>query len=157
LALGGADLKVRAAAALLLARYGDTSGEEVLLLLLARGVPGVGVEDEQAAIELAGELSLEAARPALARRAFGWLARDALAYDARIALARMGDERARDSILRALGAWTFHARTLAVVAAGRARLSEAKPRLYELLGPPERADAMAVREALTLLGAEPAP
>lgn len=156
-ALGGADLKVRAAAALLLGRYGDTSGEEMLLLLLARRVPGASSEDEQAAIDLAGELSLQAARPALARRAFAWLARDPLAYDARIALARMGDARARDGIVRDLDAWTFHARTLAVVAAGRARLTEAKPRLYALLAAPERADAVAVREALTLLGAEPPP
>lgn len=156
-ALGASEPEVRRAAAFALADFGDTSGKGVLLELLSGRGPRASVEDHQAAIELAAELGLEEARPLLARRAFARFLRDPLAYDARIALARLGDERAKAEILNALSAWTRDGRTLAVAAVGRARLGEARARLVELLDRPERADPTAVREALALLDeSEPA-
>ncbi|HEY8947226.1 MAG TPA: HEAT repeat domain-containing protein, partial [Polyangiaceae bacterium] len=80
---------------------------------------------------------------------------DPFSYDARIALARLGDARAKSAILRGLGAWSFDARTLAVAAVGRARLREARDVLIAWMESPERADPTAVREALARLDAEP--
>jgi HEAT repeat protein len=143
--------EVRAAAALTLAEFGDMTGKSILLALVGgRGGPA-SAEDEQAAMELSAELGLEEARPLLARRAFARFFRDPLAYDARIALARLGDERARAILLAGLDAWTRDARTLAVAAIGRARLHEARARIQALEDRPERVDPAAVREALALL------
>jgi HEAT repeat protein len=146
-------LGVRLAAAILLARHGDTAGASVLAEVATPARRALDPEDEQAAIELAGELRLAAARRGLARRAFGGLTgRDRFAFDARIALAKMGDERARSAILRALGAWSRDARTLAVVAAGRAAIAEARNALLAMRDDPSRAEPEAVAEALALLG-----
>jgi len=142
---------VRTAAALFLGHVRDPSGKDVLLAILERRAPGATLEDHQAAMALAGELGLREAMPALTRRAFPRLLRDPLSYDARIALARLGDDRARVEILRGLSAWTFDARTVAVAAVGRARLVEARAELERLLGEPERVDPTAVREALAEL------
>jgi HEAT repeat protein len=150
-ALTEANGRVRAAAALLLAHFGDASGEAALLELLAGKVPDAGPDDEQAAIEAAAELGIRAAIPSLERRAFAWFARDSQAYHARIALARLGDARARAMILRGLEAWTFGARTLSVAAVGKARLVEARRRLETFLSRPDRADPSTVREALAEL------
>lgn len=150
-ALSDAHPAVAARAALVLAEFGDLTGRKNLLALVARTVPGATVEDEQGAIERVAELRIEEAVPALSRRAFPVFARDALSFDARIALARFGDSRARAAIVRGLSAWTYDARTYAVVAAGRARLVEARPRLLDFLHRPDRADAQAVRDALAEL------
>lgn len=150
-ALNDDDLAVRVAAALALAEFGDASGKAILLDLVRGRVPRASAEDEQAAIELVADLEIDEARAPLARRAFARLFRDPFAYEARIALARMGDPRAKAAILRSLGALRFEARTLAVVAVGRARLQEARPRLLEWLDRPERADPNAVRDALAAL------
>lgn len=145
-------LTVRLAAAILLARHGDAAGASVLAEVATPARRALDPEDEQAAIELAGELRLSAARRGLTRRAFGGLAgRDRFAFDARIALAKMGDERAQRAILRALAAWSRDARTLAVVAAGRARIAEAKTALLAMRSDPSRAEPDAVTEALALL------
>ena len=152
-ALDDSVLAVRLVAAILLARHGDTAGASVLAEIATPARRALDPEDEQAAIELAGELRLSAARRGLTRRAFGRLTgRDRFAFDARIALAKMGDERARAAILRALAAWSRDARTLAVVAVGRARLAEAKSALLAMRGDPSRAEPEAVGEALALLG-----
>jgi HEAT repeat protein len=144
---------VRLAAAILLARAGDRRGDPVLAEAVERAV-GIEPEDEQAAVVLSGELRLEGARRGLERRAFaGVLSRDRFAYEARIALARLGDERARRAIARGLGAWTRDARTLAVVAAGHAGLVEALPTIAAMKNDPRRAEPEAVALALRLLGA----
>jgi len=147
------DASVRLASALLLARTGDASGAEVILDAVRSGLGADEPEDAEAAIELAAELGLDAARDGLARRAFGLfgVSRDPFAWQARVALARLGDERARGAILRGLDAWSRDARTLAVAAAGRARLAAARPRLLEMRGKPERAEPSAVEEALAAL------
>jgi len=73
---------------------------------------------------------------------------DRFAFQARIALAKLGDRRAIETILRDLSAWNRDARTLAVVAAGRARLAEAKPLLESMRGKAGRAEPEAVEAAL---------
>jgi HEAT repeat protein len=145
--------RVRLAAAVLLGRCGDAAAAAVLAAAL-NSPPGVhDPEDEQAAVELAGALRLEAARPGLTRRAFGWfgLATGRTGIPATVALARCGDERAIRAILRGLSAWTAEARTLAVVAAGRARIADARPALVALQHDPRRADPAAVADALRRL------
>src|SRR5882724_5885377 len=126
---------VRLAAAILLARVGDKCGADVIRAVVERKDRVASLEDEQAALELAGELEISEARPALARRAFGFfgLFRDPLAWHARVALARLGDEQAKAAILRGLSAFTRDARTIAVAAAGRARLREARAILQRMV------------------------
>jgi hypothetical protein len=70
------------------------------------------------------------------------------AWHARIALARLGHARARAEILTDLGSWRRETREAAVVAAGRARMGEARGAL-ESLG--ETVDGALVREALVRL------
>ena len=95
------------------------------------------------------------ARAALSRRAFGFfgLFRDPLAWHARVALARLGDPQAKSAILRGLSALTRDARTIAVAAAGRARLREARPILDRMT--PAQADPETVRDALADLEGMP--
>jgi HEAT repeat protein len=147
------DASVRAAAAILLARAGDRAGVDVLLQIVDGRLRTPEPEDEAAAVELAGELGLGDARPALERRAFGLarIARETFAWQARVALARLGHHRARREILGGLAAWSRDRRTLAVAAVGRARLVEARSLLEEMRGRPDRAEPSAVEEALAAL------
>jgi hypothetical protein len=161
--------EVRVASAILLAAV-ETPGsalrrasEEILVQVASGGLKTRDREDEAAAIELAGALGLEAARPGLERRAFGGLLglrRDPLAWHARVALARMGHARACREILRELSAADRDLRTLAVAAAGRARLAAAREPIAAMRGDEARADPDAVAEALAILArpqaAEPA-
>ena len=66
-------------------------------------------------------------------------------------VARMGHERARAEIVAELGSWRRETREAAVVAAGRARIREAREPL-ENLG--ESVDGALVREALVRLAIE---
>lgn len=145
--------EVRLAAALVLGRAGDLRGADVIVEAIRSGAGADEPEDAEAAIDLAGSLGLAAARGPLERRAFGLLgvSRDPFAWQARVALARLGDARARASILRGLAAWSRDARTLAVAAAGRARLEEARPLIEAMQGKPERAEPAAVEDALAEL------
>lgn len=146
---------VRAAAAILLARGGDPAPRPILAQVVSGELAGVDREDQAAAIELCGELRLGEARAALERRAFGGvlgLGRDPLHWHARVALARMGHPRAEAEILRELGARDRDRRTMAVAAAGRARLASARPVLLSMRGDAARADPGAVEEALAALG-----
>jgi hypothetical protein len=110
------------------------------------------VDDEAIAVELCGQLGLQDAVPGLMRRAFGVLGgRTPASWHARVALAELGHERAKNVILRGLSAWSRDARTLAVAAAGRARLQEARALLEGMSGDPSRAEPEAVRDALAAL------
>ena len=102
----------RATAALFLAAHGERSAERALVDVL-EGTTRASEADVFAAIETAAELGLEAARPALARRAFGLLGArsDTLGWQSCIALARFGDERAKQAIVRRLSAWNRDSRT----------------------------------------------
>jgi HEAT repeat protein len=156
----GADDAVAVAAGIYLARLGRDRGRAVVVAVVAETRRTPELEDEQACVELAGELALREAIPHLERRAWGsrrlvrtvlsWGAGDraSCAWHARIALARMGHRRARDEILAELTAWRRETREAAVVAAGRARLHEARDPL-ERLG--DSVDPVLVREALTHL------
>ena len=141
---------VRLAAAILLARAGDAAGRSAIVQAVETGLGTRELEDAAAAIELAGELGFSEATQGLERRAFGLLgvSRDPFAWQARVALARLGHQRAKNTILRGLSAWSRDARTLAVAAAGAARLAEAKPLLEGMRGDPRRADPDAIEEAL---------
>jgi hypothetical protein len=148
-ALEDESMSVRLCAAILLAKSGDRDGAPVIVEAVNRLGARVDYEDLGAAIELAADFGLADARPGLARRAWGGvLSRDPLSYEAKIALARMGDSRARAAIVRGLSSWSRDTRTLSVVAAGRARLAEARARLSAMRGNPSFAEPEAVDEAL---------
>jgi HEAT repeat protein len=140
---------VQIAAAILLAVLGESAGSERLIEVINQRRRVVHVEDEIVVVELCGQLGLERATPGLERRAFGVFGgRTPVSWHARVALAELGHARAKAAILRGLSAWSRDARTLAVAAAGRARLQEAREILERMLGAPERAEPDAVKEAL---------
>jgi HEAT repeat protein len=152
-ALRDDDLGVQLAAAILLATLGEAAGGQRLVEVLNARGRIKHAEDEIIAIELCGELELEAATPGLERRAFGVFGgRTPVSWHARVALALMGHARAKSVILRGLSAWSRDARTLAVAAAGRARLTEARALLERMRGAPGRAEPDAVSEALAAIG-----
>jgi HEAT repeat protein len=143
---------VQVAAAILLAVLGEEAGRERLIETINSRQRIKHAEDEIIAIELCGELRLAPATPGLERRAFGWLGpRTPVSWHARVALAELGHPRAKSAILRGLSAWSRDARTLAVAAAGRARLAEAREILQRMVGAPERAEPDAVSEALAAI------
>jgi hypothetical protein len=156
-ALVDESIEVRLAAAILLKRLGSPAGAEAIEDALNGRLP-LNPEDEQAAIEAAGQLGLHRACPGLKRRARGgWHAAYPFAWHARVALARLGDEAAQKSILRGLQSWSRDTRTLAVAAAGQARLIRARAALEAMRGDPTRAEPDSVREALDLLAAASKP
>ncbi len=166
--LGAEDPAVSVVAALYLTRLGHPRARPVVLDVIAetRGTPEL--EDEQACVELAGELAMVEATPHLERRAWGtrrvvravlsWGAGDraSCAWHARIALARMGHARARGEIMAELSSWRRERRNAAVVAVGRARLIEAREALERLqaLEGGESVDAALVREALVRIAVQ---
>lgn len=145
-------------AAILLAKAGDDAGHDLVL----RVVKGERIrgqapdkEDEQAAVELAGELGMKAAVPYLERRAWGvarWV-RDTAPFHARIALARMGHARAIAEILADLESGKRDVVSAAVVAAGRARLVKARETIARLST--AAVDPDLVKEALARLETAP--
>lgn len=148
---------VQVAAAILLARAGEAAGRELLVKTATGALGDVDGEDVAAAIELCGELRLARAKQGLARRAFGGilgLGRDRFYWHARVALATMGDERAIKEILADLESWDRERRSLAVAAAGRARLAAARGAIAAMRDAPEKADPDAVEEALRALDRE---
>jgi len=151
--LADPDPDVAIAVAVLLAARGSTAARGVLVKALNRRRQFTHLDDEQAAIELCAELGLDAARPGLHARAFGgaWLGSSPLAFQARVALARLGDERAEQHILRGLSSWSRSVRAQCVAAAGLARLEAARPRLLEMRRDERTVDSRSVSEALLAL------
>jgi HEAT repeat protein len=142
-------IAVRLVAAILLARSGDRTGVSVIAEAVNRVRERVDPEDLGTAIALVADLGLEEAKPGLARRAWGGVVtRAPAAYEARTALARMGDTKARAAIVRGLSSWSRDTRTLSAVAAGRAGLVEARDRLRIMRDNPRLAEPDAVEEAL---------
>lgn len=154
-ALSDSAARVRATAALFLASRGERAADGVLVGVIEGSVPVSSDADVVAAIELAASEKIEKARAALRLRAFGpfGVRSNEHSYHALVALAVLGDERARQAILRGLSAWTRHTRTMAVFAAGRAGLVEARARIDALRGRPARADQDVVNQALAALDA----
>jgi HEAT repeat protein len=141
---------VALAAAIYLSKLGREEGTALLLGVVdgsAKGKPDK--EDEREAVEMAGALGLREAIPALERRAWGVMrvARDTCSFHAKIALARMGHERAVKEILDDLASSKRPVREAAVVAAGRAKLTQAKATIEGLAD----VDADLVRIALVAL------
>ena len=151
-ALRDDNASVQVAAAILLAVLGDPSGAERLVDVINTRRRISHAEDEAVVVELCGQLGLKEATPGLERRAFGFLgARTPVSWHARVALAELGHARAKDAILRGLSAWSRDARTLAVAAAGRARLVEARPALLRMADEHGRAEPDAIAEALAAI------
>jgi len=151
--LSDPDPDVVVAVAVLLAPRGSTAARAALVKALNHRRSFAQTEDEQAAIELCADLGLDAARPGLTARAFGaaWLGASPLAFQARVALARLGDERAKQHILRGLSSWSRSVRAQCVAAAGLARLEAARPRLLEMRRDERAVDSRSVTEALLAL------
>jgi HEAT repeat protein len=161
----GSDEAVAVVALLYLARIGTERGRQGVLDVIAERIATPELEDEQACVELAGQIDLRDAVPYLERRAWGprrivralvsWGAGDraSCAWHARIALARMGHARAQAQILAELRSWRREVREAAVVAVGRARLREARSVLQELTEG-GAVDAALVREAIVRLAVE---
>lgn len=141
-------------AAILLGKAGDEAGHR-LVLRVVRGDKVNGQspekEDERAAVELAGQIGLEAARPHLERRAWGMMhfVRDTCVFHAKIALARMGHPRAVAEIMADLDSKRPDVLGGAVVSAGRARLVQARALIERI--PKMDLDPELVREALSRL------
>jgi HEAT repeat protein len=146
--IGDGDAVVRVGAAVALGRSGDSAGESVLFDVAVGTAKTREPEDEAAAVELCGDLGLRDAIPALERRAFGFgrFFRETFAWQAKVALARLGHEGARADIARDLGSRSRDKRTMAVVAAGRAKMSDLRGFLQAMVGD----DAMVDQEALAL-------
>jgi HEAT repeat protein len=151
-----ADSEVRLSAAVALAQRGSLPARAQLVDALNGDTP-MQPEDEQAAIELCAEHRLEDAAPGLRRRAWGrWFkASSPFTFQARVALARLGDERARRVILEGLSSWSRPTRTRSAVAAGLAGLQEARARLLAMQRDERQADSYSVAEALRALDAAP--
>lgn len=149
---------VRLVAAILLGRAGLDTSVEVLIDAVARRRGVTEPIDEQDAIELCGALGLQDAIPVLRRRAFGlWgRSRDPFGVQAKVALALLGDERARASILAGLSARSWQLRAIAGDSAGRARLHEALPKIEALRADP-KIDPELVERALGALTGAPEP
>jgi HEAT repeat protein len=149
------DATVRVAAAVLLSRSGQSGGVPLLVDVVRGRLTTREQEDEAAAVELLGELRVTEAVPHLERRAFAILGfgEGRFAWQAMVSLARMGHVRARSRILRDLRSWSRDRRTLAVAAAGRAELEEARPIVEAMKGDEARADAGTVALALEQLAA----
>jgi HEAT repeat protein len=141
---------VRLVAAIVLGRAGERTGEATIVDAVTSGRGADEPEDEVAAVELAGDLGLEEARAGLRRRAFGLLGwgRGRTAFQARVALAKLGDEAAILAILRDLGSWSRDRRSMAVAAAGQARLGRARDMVGAMRGSEAAADQAVVLEAL---------
>jgi HEAT repeat protein len=152
--LSDADATVRIAAAVVLSRSGQRAGVPLLVDVVRGRLATRELEDEAAAVELLGELGVTEAVPHLERRAFTLLGfgESRFAWQALVSLARMGHARARARILRDLRSWSRDRRTLAVAAAGRAGLAEARPLVLAMQGDDARADADTVAAALEQLG-----
>lgn len=141
-------------AAIVLAKAGDESGND-LVLRVVRGerIKGQATakEDEQAAVELAGQLGMKEAIPHLEKRAWGlasWVS-DTSPFHAKIALARLGNDRAKQEILKDLDSGKREIIEAAVVAAGRARIAEAKSTIERLSA--AACEPELAKEALALL------
>jgi len=151
--LADPDATVRVAAAVLLSRSGQSIGVPLLVDVVRGRLTTREHEDEAAAVELLGELGVTEAVPHLERRAFAVLGfgEGRFAWQALVSLARMGHVRACSRIMRDLRSWSRHRRTLAVAAAGRAHLAEARPIVEAMKGDDGRADAGTVALALDQL------
>jgi HEAT repeat protein len=133
-ALSDPAFAVRVGAALMLADDQNTAAREALVQAINRALVLPAAEDQQALFELAGELGLVDAAPGLRREAWGrfGLMPGRCAWQARVALVRLGDAAAQRHLRKALASRRQDVRTLAVVAAGQARFSAVRAEIEAL-------------------------
>ncbi len=146
--------RVRTIAAVVLGAAGDEAADEMLISVVSGVTETPETDDVATAIDIVAERGMVAAKPALAARAgrgFLGFGKDKLWWHARTALAVLGDAGARSAILSDLASMSFERRTLAVSAAARAGLTEARGAILSMKGKPDRADQGAVETALDLL------
>jgi HEAT repeat protein len=143
--------RVAAAAQLLLARSGDVDAIRDLAVLLSANGMGLDRQDELDAIRLAARFRVQEAKPALQKRAWPLFFHTSVAFEARVALAHLGDSRAEQSILRDLRSSVASRCARAIEPVGLLRLLDGRARLIQLLESPERFDVEAVRKALQRL------
>lgn len=146
--------RVRSVAAVVAASAGEARADKVLVAIVAGKLAPVESEDIAAAIDLVGERGLRDAIPALERRAFtGFfgIGADEFAWHARVALAKMKHPRAIAEVLKDLRSASYDKRTLAVAAAGRAEIEEAREIIRGMQGQERRAHPSAVEGALESL------
>lgn len=145
--------RVQTVAAIALARGGDGLAAHKLV----EAINGKGrfseAADEQAAVELCGELGLNDATLGLRRRLRRPLfsGRPGFEYSARVALAQLGDGVAIQQIMGGLKASSRWKRTRSAAAAGAARLQGARARLIALRDTDPRVDQATVVQALEAL------
>jgi|GEM_PF-903270 len=142
--------RVAMAAHLLLASWGDRNAlRSVATLFAERSI--ADQEDELTAVRLLGRWQVAEARPALEKRAWPFLFEGPIAFEARVALAALGDERSRQSLVSDLYSRVTSRCARAIEPVGRLHLVEGRARLAELLDDPEGLDAEAIRSALERL------
>lgn len=137
-----ASADVRLVAELVAGQLGLTLGYSEIVAVVNRKRRVREPRDEQLAVELAGRLRLEAAKPGLSSRAFGTFgfAVDPFRWQARAGLAALGDARARALVEKALDRGSYQERTLAVFAIGQVDLESFRARLEALRDHAERVD-----------------
>ena len=145
------NLRVAAASQLLLARWGDAEAIHDLPALLSANGSSLERQDELDAIRLVARFRVEAAKPALQKRAWPLFFDTPVAFEARVALAHLGDSRAEQSILRDLHSPVASRCARAIEPVGLLRLVDGRARLMQLLNNPALFDGEAVRQALQRL------
>jgi HEAT repeat protein len=140
--------RVATAATLALARMGEPRAVQRLAGMLEDKNYTLDPPDQQAVIELIGRLRLQSAQCALERMAWPLWREGANTWAARVALAQMGNERARQSILRDLQSISPLKCGRAIVAAGELQLLAARARLEQLQREPLGYDVDAIARAL---------
>lgn len=143
--------RVATAAQLLLARWGDADAIRDLALLLSASGSSLDRQDELDAIRLTARFRVLEAKAALQKRAWPLFFETTVAFEARVALAHLGDSRAEQSILHDLRSPVASKCARAIEPVGLLRLVDGRTRLIQLLGSPERFDVEAVRQALQRL------
>lgn len=141
---------VRVTATLLAASWSDPTALGLLAPLLG-GRPRLAPEDELTAMDLAGKHQVLETRAELERRAWRWWGSPSTCFAARVALARMGNERARRSLLEDLNSNTPARCARAVDPVGLLGMREGIARLRQLLEHPEAYDTKAIERALQRL------
>lgn len=150
--------RVATAAQLLLARWGDTVAIRDLASLLSASGSSLDRQDELDAIRLTARFRVVEAQPALQKRAWPRWFDSSVAFEARVALAHLGDRRAEQAILRDLRSSVASRCARAIEPVGLLQLVDGRARLIQLLDCPERFDVEAVRVALQRLdGSLPIP
>ncbi len=130
---------LRRLAAIVLCLMREPRGYSALVQALQSG-RGWEPEDERLAVELAGTLSLRDAIATLRRRARLGFAEGSCGWAATVALARMGDPRARHAIVKELESWSLARRGRALVLVGELGWREAAPTLRKVQKAPRGLD-----------------